>query len=367
MCGSLAGRRRSRRHRQSPHKPLRQRRRQGGGEQPPPPPEKGLKQPQETPAASPAGTGAPFKEGDKVLVQDKGGRHWQATIIQVDADSKQAQIQREGYHAKKWWVPFSILSSEAAAREGVQGNEAPAEQPALPAETAPVEPVGTKSDQYLNIDLRHEAQKELLLNSPYEDGAWLAFHEKYPDDIKNEETIRLMWRDLHPIRVTEAAPEDNEKRKIRYAIFPTPQKETIAMAETEDEAVTLFRKHHPRSTHTDDEIRDFWRTGCAVQREVPPKPAGEDLEVRAILDKYGPKAQPVRKAPESQAQTVKGFFTGQPVRLKDQQKRAQAGVGTVKRLDLMSAMVMVRFRNGTKWWSPDDLEPVVPVEEGIEV
>ena len=90
---------------------------------------------------------------------------------------------------------------------------------------------------------------------------------------------------------------------------------------------------------------------------VAPDLTGEPVTLEATVADPPPDAGTVQNPLEERVQKCSGFSRGQAVQLKDPAKRPMAGRGVVKRLDMISTMVMVRFRTGTKWYSPEEIEP----------
>ena len=274
------------------------------------------------PEAPTAPTG--FKEGDRVLVARMHSKKepYAATLLKVDMNSEQALIKGTHAPSKQRWVYLLQLTHDLGESPTGAGPVVTAG-----AKGPRAGPAGPVSNGVRQGSLVFNAKEtETIYAAVSENDAVVKFHAAYgPPSTGKEGLVRAVWRAHH---VAMAGPA-GEVRPATVVVAGAPQVgAAVGRAESPADIVPMA-----------------------------PDLTGEPVTLEATVVDPPPDTGTVQNPPGEMVQGCLGFSRGQAVQLKDPAKRRMAGKGTVKRLDMLSAMVMVWFKTGTKWYSPDEIEP----------
>ena len=265
------------------------------------------------PEAPTAPTG--FKEGDRVLVARMHSKKepYAATLLKVDMNSEQALIKGTHAPSKQRWVYLLQLTHDLGESPTGAGPVVTAG-----AKGPRAGPAGPVSNGVRQGSLVFDAKEtELIYAAVSENDAVVKFHAAYgPPSTGKEGLVRAVWR-VHHLAVAGPTPEVAEAAVA-----------AVGRGESSADVVPMA-----------------------------PDLTGEQVTLEATVADPPPDMGTVQNPPGEMVQGCSGFSRGQAVQLKDPAKRRMAGKGTVKRLDMLSTMVMVRFRTGTKWYSPEEIEP----------
>jgi len=266
------------------------------------------------------GAAPEFKELDRVLIERKygDGKPYAAVIIKIDTNSKQAKIKGIHEHSIRRWVDIALLSHDPNGSPITVESAVAAEAKGVRA--GPV-PNGVRQGSLVF----NSKETEVIYTATSENDAVAKFRAVYgPTSTGKEGLIRAVWR-VHHLAVAGPTPEVAEAAVA-----------AVGRGESSADVVPMA-----------------------------PDLTGEQVTLEATAAVPPPDTGTAQNPPGEMVRECAKFSRGQPVQLKDPAKRRMTGRGVVKRLDMLSTMVMVRFRTGTKWYSPEEIEPH-PVG-GVEV